>query len=39
MLSAADVTTQTINSTINPLHTGEVNPVLADAQRRAKEAK
>jgi hypothetical protein len=28
-----------INSTINPLNTGEVSPLIADAERRAKEVK
>ena len=35
----AKVSTQTINSTVNSLHSGEVNPLIADAERRAKEAK
>jgi len=30
---------QNINSTVNPLNAGEVNPMLAEAERRAKEAK
>ena len=29
---------QTVISTVNPLNTGETNPLLADAERRAKEA-
>lgn len=30
---------QVVISTVNPLNTGETNPLLADAERRAKEAK
>lgn len=33
------VPTQTVNSTVNPMHAGEVNPLLADAEKRVKEAK
>lgn len=36
---ADESTEQTINSTINPVNTGEVNPLLADAEKRAKEVK
>lgn len=32
-------TEQTINSMVNPVNTGEVNPLLADAEKRAKEVK
>jgi len=32
------VPTQTVNSTVNPMHAGEVNPLLADAEKRVKEA-
>lgn len=34
-----DETKEQIISTVNPLNTGETNPLLADAERRAKEAK
>lgn len=30
---------QTINSTVNPMNSGEPNPMIAEAERRAKEAK
>lgn len=33
----ARVTTQTINSTVNPLHSGELNPIIAEAKKRKDE--
>ena len=38
-IMAAKATTQTVNSTVNPLNSGEANPLLADANKRVKEAK
>ncbi len=35
---ASETEGQNIISTVNPLNTGETNPLLADAERRAKEA-
>jgi signal peptide peptidase SppA len=35
----AQASNQNINSTVNPLNSGETNPLLADAKKRAKEVK